>query len=387
MLVLVVLVVNVGMVVLQGVMLVPMPMPSPDQDSHSRSHHQAGGDILPRQPFAQDRHGRRCADEGRRREVGGLPGRPDLPKGEEVKDDAQAVAEKPGDQGTGERHGARKGVAHRHRHGDVDAARDEGLHPGDGHRVPKRQSLAQVVVDRPGEARSRDGQHTEGMHAALARARCQEHATQHHRRRPGHLAPCQGLAEKEHRDPDGERRLQVEEERRLTAGETGETREKQKRPRDSTRDHHGREGRKVTPPERSLPAGPPERRDHRQADAGPEVEESGQHEGPAGGQEQLRERRAQPEEQGRPRPLATPRGRAGADMPEATPGAQEQSPSSSLPRRIRHPDQLRQVASGVQLEAVKRAERLQGDGAGRGPKKMRSSRSRPRTRAISVVVT
>jgi hypothetical protein len=31
--------------------------------------------------------------------------------------------------------------------------------------------------------------------------------------------------------------------------------------------------------------------------------------------------------------------------------------------------------------------RLQGDGAGSGPKKMRSSRSRPRTRAISVVVT
>lgn len=39
-----------------------------------------------------------------------------------------------------------------------------------------------------------------------------------------------------------------------------------------------------------------------------------------------------------PRPLATPRGRAGADMPEATPDVQEQSPSSSSQPAAKQPD-------------------------------------------------
>jgi hypothetical protein len=99
-----------------------------------------------------------------------------------------------------------------------------------------------------------------------------------------------------------------QEERHLGTGKPREAEQQEERSHDAARDHHARKGRKVLALESRLLPSLAESRHQRQADARAEIEEASQQEGLRRREQQLGDRRGEPEEDGGPKTSHRPAG-------------------------------------------------------------------------------
>ena len=212
---------------------------------------------------------------------------------------AQPVADRTEEQRAGEHRALGEVLPDRQRHGNVHAARDAGLDPHDRPRVAHGERLREVVVEPPRRTRPRDQEDPHPVDGRAARSGTEEQrAAEDHQRAEPRL-PGQVLAEDRHPDDDGERTLEVQEQRPGDTRDPLQAEQQQHRSDDSSGDDHRGQSRDVGTAQTSL--GTAARPHDAQRDERADVEQAGEHLWRHVIEQPLRQRRAHTEATPRPR--------------------------------------------------------------------------------------
>ena len=181
---------------------------------------------------------------------------------------------------------------------EVDGGRTHRLEPYNRDRVLERQSLRQVVVDRPRRTRGSDQNHPPRVAAHLPHPAAQDRTAQHDRCSRQPTSRSEMLPEHHNRQHRRKRCLEVQQQRPRHRRHAFQADEKQQRPNDPTKDHDRHQRRQVTAAQRGFfasPASPSDHQDHGRA----RIQQPRKQLRVAMSDETLRKRSAQPERRGR----------------------------------------------------------------------------------------
>ncbi len=294
--------------VAMGVVLVP--------EERDSARHQHGRDELARsERLTENRHRRDRTDERGDREERGLACRAERAHGAHGEHDAHAVAED-ADQYRRSRHGRRRhSVPERGGQDETARAGTEGLPPGHRDRIAEREPRREVVVERPGEARARNGESSHELSVDRAGTEAHRGGPRHHQQRAENRARTEVLAERRDREQHRERRLQVQQQRPRDARDAAKADQHEHRSDDAADGDHPGQRRKVPDLDRGLVLRSPfttHDAPQHETEAGAEIEEGRERQRSDVGAEALRERRREAERHaGRERVADSTRPRSG----------------------------------------------------------------------------
>ena len=289
----VVLVVDMGVLMLQRLVGVEVRVARFDQDGHPHRHQRRGSSLQKARPVAEQRHRQRGPGERRDPEQRRLPRRSQRPLRAQVEQEAGPVAHRPQRQGARHRPRRAHPLAGSEPDRQIERAGEHGLDPQELYRIFQRKPRVEVVVDRPAEAGERDGCCAGDRSRDLAPC-ADQRAAQHYQRARRNLTARKVLAKEQHRHRHGERRLEVEEQRAGQPADPRQPPEHQWRAEARTAQDRGSEDGHVLPPQRRL--GPRAAHQH-EGRRGTQVEEARQQQRAGPAQQQLGDRRSEPEEE------------------------------------------------------------------------------------------
>jgi hypothetical protein len=246
MFVLMMLVVTVHVVMEYGFVRVPMGVLFPNYRDYSQNHQRGAQNLGDRWHVAENRDRQYCAHERRGCEKRGFPRRAQQAKRLDVKNDAGAVAESAHHQGPYQSAPRRdRSIALCERNHGQARTGCRRLHAGDRHGIAQRDSLSEIVVDRPAQTGSRYFHRSSKAAAEMTRLKGDEGSSEHDGGGGESLAPPQMLTHQGNRDDERERVFEVEQKRSAQSRYALQSKEHQDGPRDSAKEDDPRDERQI----------------------------------------------------------------------------------------------------------------------------------------------
>lgn len=184
----------------------------PDEQDHTDGHHRSCANLQAGPSITEERNCQQCAGKRRSCEHRRLAGRSKYPKRVRIQQDGNTVRKGTDDKCDGEQCQRVDALTTRQGEIDVHERGCAGLHCDNLKWISDGQSLSQVVVQRPSEARSANEYVTERVTAPRRAPRSERGGRGEHDGGTRPRAPTQVFAEREYADEKGERPLEVEEE-------------------------------------------------------------------------------------------------------------------------------------------------------------------------------
>ena len=241
--VLMMFVVDVPVFVLDHLVRMVMAVSFGQVKPEAERHKHAGAEQLSRHRFAEQHDRDDRAEEWREREISAGSGAAEMAQRQHKQHQTDPDPKHPDEERCARRTGRRQAGAEKQRQSEVHASSHKALDQGDDHRVGRRKSARQVVVDAPCEARRSDQQaafvDTYSLPSPGEHDRARED-----RSRAEQQPPIDVLAEDDPRNGHGGQSFEVQQERTRRGGSPRESEHQEQRSDDAPEhDDRGQRGR------------------------------------------------------------------------------------------------------------------------------------------------
>jgi hypothetical protein len=231
--VVVVLIVDMAVLVLQDSVGVQVAVLLSQERRDAQGQHEHGDPFASSEVVAEDRDGRQRAGEWGDSKECCLPSSPEKAHRLHGEDEAQAVAGEAKQERGGNVGRRRKALAEGHRKREARGSRSERLCARDCQRISQRETLREVVVERPAQTGAGDRGDPENIRGATCLARRQDGDAQQDDCGSTRRAKAEVLAKDQDGEEDREGRLEVQGERADEPRDAREPGEHQEWPEDT----------------------------------------------------------------------------------------------------------------------------------------------------------
>ena len=192
-------------------MPVRMRMMRPEEQCDAKQHERSGDRVLHGPSLAQNRHGNQRSDEGSGGKEPRLTRRTEQPKGTHVEHQTHPVTDESQQQCRQRHRGRRPRLAGENRQAEHPETGAEGLDARDHQRIAKRETLTQIVIDRPAETGAQHGKDADKVATDRAWLIGEYPCSSNDRKDAGQFESDQMFAKDKHGNQHGEERFQIQE--------------------------------------------------------------------------------------------------------------------------------------------------------------------------------